>query len=43
MDRKPASSLVVSLNKAFNGTPPPLCGRQVAKPGEGWAAPGVSG
>ena len=38
---KPASSLVVSLDKALNGTPPPLCGRHVARPGEGWAPPGV--
>ena len=30
------------LGKVLNGTPPPLCGRQVAKPGEGWAPPGVS-
>ena len=29
---KPASSLVVSLGKALNGTLPPLCGRQVALP-----------
>ena len=27
---KPASLLVVSLGKALNGTPPFLCGRQVA-------------
>ena len=26
-----ASSLVVSLDKALNGTPPPLCGRQVVQ------------
>ena len=38
---KPAKSLVVSLGKAFNGTPPPLCGRQVAMPEEGWAPPSV--
>ena len=30
VENKPASSLVVSLGKALNGTPPPLCGRQVA-------------
>ena len=41
VENKPASSLVVSLGKALNGTPPPLCGRQVARPGEGWASPGV--
>ena len=38
----PAGSLVVSLGKALIGTPPPLCGRQVARLGEGWATPGVS-
>ena len=32
MENKPASLLVVSLGKALNGTPPPLCGRQVAPP-----------
>ena len=30
VENKPASSLVVSLGKALNGTTPPLCGRQVA-------------
>ena len=40
-ENKPASLLVVSLGKALNGTPPPLGGRQVARPGEGWAPPGV--
>ena len=46
MENKPASSLVVFLGKAHNGTPPPLCEKQmaqrVARPGEGWARPGVS-
>ena len=42
MENKPASSLVLSLDKALNGMPPSLCGRQVARPGEGWAPPGVS-
>ena len=32
VENKPASLLVVSLGKALNGTPPPLCGRQVAPP-----------
>ena len=32
VDNKPASFLVVSLGKVLNGTPPPLCGRQVALP-----------
>ena len=31
VENKPASSLVVSLGKALNGTPPPLCGRQVVQ------------
>ena len=31
VENKPASSLVVSLSKALNGTPPPLCGRQVSQ------------
>ena len=30
VENKPASSLVVSLGKALNGMPAPLCGRQVA-------------
>ena len=39
VENKPASSLVVSLGKALNGTPPSLCGRQVAQfflSREGW-------
>ena len=32
VENKPASLLVVSLGKALNATPPPLCGRQVAYP-----------
>ena len=32
VENKPASSLVESLGKTLNGTPPPLCGRQVAFP-----------
>ena len=32
MEDKPASFLVMSLGKTLNGTPPPLCGRQVAYP-----------
>ena len=39
MEKKPASSLVVSLGKALNGTPPPLRGRQVTQFSlriEGW-------
>ena len=31
LENKPASSLVVFLGKALNGTPPSLCGRQVAQ------------
>ena len=41
VENKPASSLVVSLGKTLNVTPPPSCGRQVARSGEGWARPGV--
>ena len=41
VENKPASLLVVSLGKALNGTPLPLCGRQVAMPDEGWASPGI--
>ena len=41
VENKPASSLVVSLGKTFNGTPLPLCEISVARPGEGWAPPGV--
>ena len=33
VENKPASSLVVSLGKTLNGTPPSLCRRQVR---EGW-------
>ena len=39
VENKLASSLVVSLGKALNWTPPPLCGRQVAQFSlriEGW-------
>ena len=36
VENKPESSLVVSLGKALNGTPPPICERQVARPGEGF-------
>ena len=32
VENKPASLLVVSLGKAFNGTPPSLCGRQMVGP-----------
>ena len=41
MENKPASLLVMFLGKALNGTPPPLCGRQVARPGEGWTPTAV--
>ena len=36
VENKPASSLVVSLGKAVNGTPPSLCGRQVAQTHRKW-------
>ena len=32
VQNKPEKLLAVSLGKAFNGTPPSLCGRQVAYP-----------
>ena len=32
VENTPESLIVVSLGKALNGTPPPLCGRQVANP-----------
>ena len=32
VENKPASLLVVSLGKTFNGTPPSLCGRQMVGP-----------
>ena len=31
VENKPASMIVVSLGKTLNGTPPSLCGRQVAQ------------
>ena len=40
MEKKPASSLVVSLGKALNGTPPPLCGGQVAQTPREWRRDG---
>ena len=43
VENKPASSLVVSLGKAVNGTPPPLCGRQVAQTSRKWQLPSESG
>ena len=36
VENKPASSLVVTLDKALNGTPQPLCGRQVAQTSRKW-------
>ena len=36
VENKSASSLVVSLGRALNGTPPPLCGRQVAQTPRKW-------
>ena len=34
--KKPASSVVVLLGKALNGTPPPLRGRQLAQTPQKW-------
>ena len=35
-ENKPASWLVVCLDKALNGTPPPFCKRQVAQTSRKW-------
>ena len=43
VENKPASSLVVSLSKAPNWTPPPLCERQVAQTPRKWQLPSVCG
>ena len=43
VENKPASSLVVSLGKALNGTPPSLCGRQMAKTSQKWQLPSECG
>ena len=40
---KPASSLAVSLGKALNGTPPPLCEKQVAQKPRKWQLPSECG
>ena len=40
VENKPASLLVVFLGKALNGTPPPLCGRQVTRK---WQLPSECG
>ena len=40
---KPASSRVVSLDKAINGMPPPLCERQVAHTPQKWQLPSKCG
>ena len=39
VENKPASSLIVFLGKALNGTPPPLCGRQVVQTPQKMATP----
>ena len=43
MENKPKSSLVVSLGKSLHGTPPPLCGRQVAQTPWKWQLPSECG
>ena len=43
VENKPASSLAVSLGKALNGTPPPLCGKQVAQTPQKWLLPSECG
>ena len=42
VENKLASLLVVSLSKTLNGTPPPLCGRQVAQTTK-WQLPSECG
>ena len=39
VENEPVSSLVVSLGKALNGTPPPLFGRQVTQIPQKWQLP----
>ena len=39
VENKPATSLDVFLRKALNGTPPPLCGRQVTQTYCKWQLP----
>ena len=41
VENKPASLFVVFLGKALNRTPLILRGKQVARPGGGWAPPGI--
>ena len=43
VENKPASSVVVSLGKALNGTPPPFCLRQVAQTPRKWQLPSECG
>ena len=43
VENKPASSLVVTLGKALNGTPPPICKRQVAQTSQKWQLPSECG
>ena len=42
-ENKLASSLVVSLGKTLNGTPPPLCGKLVAQTPRKWQFPSECG
>ena len=43
VENKSASLLVVSLGKALDGTPSPLCGRQVAQTPRKWKLPSECG
>ena len=43
IEKKPASSRVVSLGKALDGTPPPLCRRQVTQTPRKWQLPSECG
>ena len=43
VENKPASSLVVTLDKALNGTPLSLCKRQVGQTSQKWQLPSECG
>ena len=43
VENKSASLLVVSLGKELDGTPPPLCERQVAQTPQKWQLPSECG
>ena len=43
VENRPASFRVMFLGKALKGTPPPLCGRQVAQITQKWQLPSEYG